>query len=55
MNLNENGIKKARELKKTLTDIEKNLFVYLDKDASTLFIKQLDRIAQNSSSLQRME
>lgn len=55
VNLNENGIKKARELKKTLTDIEKNLFVYLDKDASTLFIKQLDRIAQNSSSLQRME
>lgn len=55
VNLNENGIKKAQELKKTLIDIERTLFVYLDEDSSNLFIKQLDKIAQTSSSLQRME
>lgn len=55
VNLNEDGIKKARELKKTLAEIERTLFVYLDQDASALFIKQLNKIAQNSSSLQGME
>ena len=55
VNLNEDGIKKARELEKTLAEIERTLFVYLDQDASALFIKQLNKIAQNSSSLQGME
>ena len=36
-------------------EIEKSLFVYLDQDASTLFIKQLNEIAQTSASLEKTE
>ena len=38
-----------------LAEIEKSLFVYLDQDASTLFIKQLNEIAQTSASLEKTE
>ena len=53
--LNDEGIKKVKELKDVLAEIEKSLFVYLDQDASTLFIKQLNEIAQTSASLEKTE
>ena len=46
---------KVKELKDVLAEIEKSLFVYLDQDASTLFIKQLNEIAQTSASLEKTE
>lgn len=55
VSLNDEGIKKAKELKDVLAEIEKSLFVYLDQDASTLFIKQLNEIAQTSASLEKTE
>ena len=55
VSLNNEGIKKAKELKDVLAEIEKSLFVYLDQDASTLFIKQLNEIAQTSASLEKTE
>ncbi|WP_308555506.1 winged helix-turn-helix transcriptional regulator [uncultured Lactobacillus sp.] len=55
VNLSDEGIKKARELKNVLAEIEKNLFVYLDQDASSLFIKQLNEIARTSASLEKIE
>ena len=45
------GIKKAEELKNTLSKIESLLFTSLDSDTSSLFVKQLYEIAQVSSSL----
>ena len=44
------GLNKASELKKALNQIERSLFVYLDQDASALFIKQLEKIAHSSTS-----
>lgn len=55
VSLNDKGIKKVKELKDVLAEIEKSLFVYLDQDASTLFIKQLNEIAQTSASLEKTE
>ena len=55
VSLNDEGIKKVKELKDVLAEIEKSLFVYLDQDASTLFIKQLNEIAQTSASLEKTE
>ncbi|QDD70313.1 MarR family transcriptional regulator [Lactobacillus amylovorus] len=55
VSLSDEGIKKAKELKDVLAEIEKSLFVYLDQDASTLFIKQLNEIAQTSASLEKTE
>ena len=49
------GIKKAEELKNTLSKIESLLFISLDSDASSLFIKQLCEIAQASSSLNDLQ
>lgn len=43
------GIKKSRELKRTLNKIENSLFLYFDGDATTLFIKQLAQIAHSPS------
>lgn len=55
VSLNDEGIRKVKELKDVLAEIEKSLFVYLDQDASTLFIKQLNEIAQTSASLEKTE
>lgn len=55
VSLNSEGIKKAKELKRVLAQIEKLLFVYFDSDAATLFIKQLTQIAQMSSSLEKIQ
>ncbi|MFK5220179.1 MarR family winged helix-turn-helix transcriptional regulator [Lactobacillus helveticus] len=55
VNLSAEGIKKAKELKNTLNKIEELLFVYLDSDASSLFIKQLNQVAQASTSLEDLE
>ena len=49
------GIKKAEELKNTLSKIESLLFISLDSDASSLFVKQLYEIAQVSSSLDDLQ
>ena len=49
--LSSEGIKKAEELKNTLSKIESLLFTSLDSDTSSLFVKQLYEIAQVSSSL----
>lgn len=49
------GIKKAEELKNTLSKIESLLFISLDSDASSLFVKQLYEIAQASSSLNDLQ
>ncbi len=48
--LSSEGLNKASELKKALNQIERSLFVYLDQDASALFIKQLEKIAHSSTS-----
>ena len=53
--LSSEGIKKAEELKNTLSKIESLLFIYLDSDASSLFVKQLYEIAQVSSSLDDLQ
>lgn len=55
VSLNEAGIKKARELKQALAQIENLLFVYFDSDAAALFIKQLNQIAHMSSSLENLQ
>ena len=49
------GIKKAEELKNTLSKIESLLFTSLDSDTSSLFVKQLYEIAQVSSSLDDLQ
>ena len=49
------GIKKAEELKNTLSKIESLLFTSLDSDTSSLFVKQLYEIAQASSSLNDLQ
>ena len=49
------GIKKAEELKNTLSKIESLLFISLDSDTSSLFVKQLYEIAQASSSLNDLQ
>ena len=49
------GIKKAEELKNTLSKIESLLFISLDSDTSSLFVKQLYEIAQASSSLDDLQ
>ena len=53
--LSSEGIKKAEELKNTLSKIESLLFISLDSDASSLFVKQLYEIAQVSSSLDDLQ
>ena len=53
--LSSEGIKKAEELKNTLSKIESLLFISLDSDASSLFVKQLYEIAQASSSLDDLQ
>ena len=53
--LSSEGIKKAEELKNTLSKIESLLFISLDSDASSLFVKQLYEIAQVSSSLNDLQ
>ena len=53
--LSSEGIKKAEELKNTLSKIESLLFTSLDSDASSLFVKQLYEIAQVSSSLNDLQ
>ncbi|KRL21963.1 hypothetical protein FC37_GL001080 [Lactobacillus gallinarum DSM 10532 = JCM 2011] len=55
MKLSSEGIKKAEELKNTLSKIESLLFISLDSDASSLFVKQLYEIAQASSSLDDLQ
>lgn len=53
--LSSEGIKKAEELKNTLSKIESLLFTSLDSDTSSLFVKQLYEIAQASSSLNDLQ
>ncbi|WP_288300089.1 MarR family transcriptional regulator [uncultured Lactobacillus sp.] len=53
--LSSEGIKKAEELKNTLSKIESLLFISLDSDTSSLFVKQLYEIAQVSSSLDDLQ
>ena len=53
--LSSEGIKKAEELKNTLSKIESLLFTSLDSDTSSLFVKQLYEIAQVSSSLDDLQ
>ena len=53
--LSSEGIKKAEELKNTLSKIESLLFISLDSDTSSLFVKQLYEIAQASSSLNDLQ
>ena len=53
--LSSEGIKKAEELKNTLSKIESLLFISLDSDTSSLFVKQLYEIAQASSSLDDLQ
>lgn len=53
--LSSEGIKKAEELKNTLSKIESLLFTSLDSDTSSLFVKQLYEIAQASSSLDDLQ
>ena len=55
VNLSEACVTKAKELKKTLTKIENLLFVYFDRDAANLFIKQLNQVADTSMTLEKME
>ena len=53
--LSSEGIKKAEELRNTLSKIESLLFTSLDSDTSSLFVKQLYEIAQVSSSLDDLQ
>ena len=53
--LSSEGIKKAEELKNTLSKIESLLFTSLDSDTSSLFVNQLYEIAQASSSLNDLQ
>ena len=55
VNLSEAGVTKAKELKITLSKIENLLFVYFDRDAANLFIKQLNQVADTSMTLEKME
>lgn len=55
INLNDDGLQKATDLKQTLNQIEQTLFTYFDQDAASLFIKQLTEIAHTSTSLERIE
>lgn len=52
--LSNNGIKKAKELKHTLNQIEHLLFIYFDTDTTSLFIKQLNKIAHASITLENL-
>ena len=53
--LSSEGIKKAEELKNTLSKIESLLFTSLDSDTSSLFVKQLYETAQVSCSLDDLQ
>ena len=53
INLNSDGLQKAQILKQSLKQIENLLFMCLDQDAKSVFIRQLTEIAHNSASLGR--
>ena len=53
INLNSDGLQKAQILKQSLKQIENLLFMCLDQDAKSVFIRQLTEIAYNSASLGR--